>query len=309
MSDAPIAVSVQAEPKDAASWLALARRVDAGGFATFYAADHPGSGASPFVALAAAAVVTERVALGTCVVNAGLWEPIALASEVATLDVVSGGRALLGLGAGHTPAEWDAVGRTVPSAGARVDRLEEVVAVVRRLLAGDEVTVDGSHVRATAARLAEPRPVQDPVPLMVGGAGRRVLALGAREADVVGVTGMGRTLADGHRHVVDWTEADLEASFGALHAAIAAAGAGTAPAIEALVQHVEVTDDPEAAAARLGEKIEIDPAHLLDVPYVWLGPVDAIAAQLRRHRERWGVDRYVVRVPALDAATEILRIL
>ncbi|HEV7723182.1 MAG TPA: TIGR03621 family F420-dependent LLM class oxidoreductase [Iamia sp.] len=307
MSDAPIAVSVQAEPKDAASWLALARRVDTGGFATFYAADHPGSGASPFVALAAAAVVTERVALGTCVVNAGLWEPIALASEVATLDVLSGGRALLGLGAGHTPAEWEAVGRTVPSAGERVDRLEEVVAVVRRLLAGDEVTVEALQVRATAARLAEPRPVQDPVPLMVGGAGRRVLALGAREADVVGVTGLGRTLADGHRHAVDWTEADLEASFGALHAAIAAAG--TAPAIEALVQHVEVTDDPEAAAARLGARLDLDPAHLLDVPYVWLGPVDAIATQLRRHRERWGVDRYVIRVPALDAATEILRIL
>jgi len=308
MTDSPIAVSVGAHPEDAASWLALARRVDAGGFATLYTADHPGSETSPFVALAAAAAVTERVALGTCVVNAGLWEPIALASEVATLDVVSGGRALLGLGAGHTPAEWEAVGRTIPSAGARVDRLEQVVAVVPRLLAGDEVTVDGPHIRATAATLAKPRPVQDPVPLMIGGAGRRVLALGAREADVVGVTGLGRTLADGHRHTVRWTEAELEASFGGLNAAIAAAG--TAPAIEALVQHVEVTDDPEAAAARLAEKIgDVDPVHLLDVPYVWLGPIDAIVAQLRRHRERWGIDRYVVRVAALDPATEILRVL
>ena len=252
--------------------------------------------------------MTERVALGTCVVNAGLWEPIALASEVATLDVVSGGRALLGLGAGHTPAEWEAVGQVVPPAGERVDRLEQVVAVVGRLLAGEEVTVAGPHVRAVGARLAGPRPVQDRVPLMVGGAGRRVLALGAREADVVGVTGMGRTRADGHRHAVHWSEPDLDASFAGLRQAIAAAG--TAPSIEALVQHVEVTDAPEAAAAAMAERLgDVDPAHLLDGPYVWFGTIEGIADQLRRHRERWGVDRYVVRPPALDAATEILRVL
>lgn len=303
-----ISISLQSEPADRASWLALARRVDADGFATLYAADHPGSGAAPFVALAAAAAVTERVALGTCVVNAGLWEPITLATEVATLDVVSGGRALLGLGAGHTPAEWEAVGHTVPSAGARVDRLEQVVDVVTRLLAGEEVTVEGPHVHARGARLTTPRPVGDRVPLMVGGGGRRVLALGARTADVVGVTGLGRTLADGHRHSVRWSRADLDASFGALHAAIAAAG--TAPGIEALIQHVEVTDDPEGAAARLADRLgDVDPTDLVDVPYVWLGSIEALADQLHRHRERWGVDAYVVRPPHLDVATEILRIL
>ncbi|QYG91407.1 TIGR03621 family F420-dependent LLM class oxidoreductase [Iamia sp. SCSIO 61187] len=306
MSDVPILVSVQAQPAAAAAWLDLARRVDADGFATLYVADHPGSTPAPFVALAAAAAVTERVALGTCVANAGLWEPIALASEVATLDVVSGGRALLGLGAGHTPAEWAAVGRTIPSAGARVDRLEQVIDVVTRLLAGEEVTVAGPHVHAEGARLAEPRPVQDPVPLMVGGAGARVLARAAAGADVVGVTGMGRTRADGHRHEVAWSEPELERSFGALHAAIAAAG--TAPAVEALVQHVEVTDDRRAAAERLAARIGgVDPDDVLDVPYVWIGTVDHIADQARRHRERWGVDRYVVRPPALDVATEVLR--
>jgi probable F420-dependent oxidoreductase len=308
MSDAPILVSVQGQPTDAATWLDLARRVDAAGFATLYVADHPGSSPAPFVALAAAAGVTERVALGTCVANAGLWEPIALASEVATLDVVSGGRALLGLGAGHTPAEWAAVGRTIPSAGARVDRLEQVTDAVARLLTGEEVTVAGPHVRAAGARLTEPRPVQDRVPLMVGGAGARVLAHAAAVADVVGVTGMGRTRADGHRHDVAWSESELERSFGALRAAIAAAG--TAPAIEALVQHVEVTDDRRAAAERRAGLIGgVEPDDLLDVPYVWIGTVDQIVDQARRHRERWGVDRYVVRPAALDVATEVLQLL
>lgn len=308
MTGDPIAISLQALPEEAGPWLDLARRVDAAGFATLYTADHPGSCAAPFVSLAAAAAVTERVALAPYVVNAGLWEPIVLASEVATLDVVSGGRAVLGLGAGHTPAEWQAVGRAIPTPGARVDRLEQVVDVATRLLAGEEVTVDGPHVHATGAVLTKPRPVQDRVPLVVGGAGRRVLALGARAADVVGVTGMGRTLADGHRHAVRWSEAELDASFAALHEAIAAAG--TAPAIEALVQHVEITDDPEAAAQAMAERLgDVAAADLVDVPYMWFGTTASIADQLRRHRDRWGVDRYVVRVDALDAATEILQIL
>ncbi|WP_238454015.1 LLM class flavin-dependent oxidoreductase [Micromonospora sp. ATA51] len=98
--------SVQARPADAASWLDLARRLEAAGFDALLAADHPGHGASPFVSLAAAAAVTSTLGLGSYVSNAGVREPILLATDVATLDMVSGGRARLGLGAGHTPAEW-----------------------------------------------------------------------------------------------------------------------------------------------------------------------------------------------------------
>jgi alkanesulfonate monooxygenase SsuD/methylene tetrahydromethanopterin reductase-like flavin-dependent oxidoreductase (luciferase family) len=86
-------VSVQAQPRDAASWGALARRAETAGYDALLAADHPGVVASPFVALAAAAGVTERLGLGTYVANAGIREPLLLASDVATLDVVSGGRA------------------------------------------------------------------------------------------------------------------------------------------------------------------------------------------------------------------------
>ncbi len=305
--DAPIAISLQAEPTTGRAWADLARRVDEAGFATLYVADHPGSAAAPFVALGAAAAVTDRVALGTCVANAGLWEPMALAVEVATLDLVSDGRAVLGLGAGHTPAEWAAVGRTVPAAGARVDRLAEVVAVTTRLLAGEVVTHAGPHVRTEAAELAAPRPVQGRVPLMVGGAGRRVLDLAARTADVVGVTGLGRTLADGHRHEVAWSRPELDASFAALAEAAAGAAADRRPAVEALVQRVEVTDDPAAAAHRLAGEMGLDDPDLLrDVPYVWLGPVEEIVARLVAHRERWGVDRYVVRPDALGAAEAVM---
>ena len=300
-----IAVSVQATATSAASWAELARRVDGEGFATLYCADHPGSTAAPFVALAAAAAVTRRVRLGTCVANAGLWEPMALASEVATLDVLSEGRAVLGLGAGHTPAEWAAVGRSIPGPGARVDRLAEVVEATTRLLTGEEVTFEGAHVRTDGARLEVPRPAQPHVPLMIGGGGRRVLALAARAADIVGVTGLGRTRDDGHRHDVDWSPAALDASFSDLREG--SSRAGRDPSVEALVQHVEVTDAPVAAARRLAAAFGIDDASaLLDVPYVWVGTVEAIVERLAAHRERWGIDRYVVRQDSLDAASAVL---
>ncbi|MCM0677447.1 LLM class flavin-dependent oxidoreductase, partial [Micromonospora phytophila] len=99
-----VTFSLQATPSDAASWLDLARRAEAAGFDALLAADHPGAVTSPFVALAAAGAVTTTLNLGSYVSNAGVREPILLATDVATLDVVSGGRARLGLGAGHTPA-------------------------------------------------------------------------------------------------------------------------------------------------------------------------------------------------------------
>jgi alkanesulfonate monooxygenase SsuD/methylene tetrahydromethanopterin reductase-like flavin-dependent oxidoreductase (luciferase family) len=152
--------SLQALPANATEWLDTARRAEAAGFDTLYTADHPGSCASPYVALAAAAAVTSTIKLGAYVGNAGVREPILLASDVATLDVVSGGRSVLGLGAGHTPAEWAAVGRTRPDVTARIDRCIAVADATRRLLAGEEVTVDRPELTVTAA-YAVRRPALD----------------------------------------------------------------------------------------------------------------------------------------------------
>jgi probable F420-dependent oxidoreductase len=296
---------VQSRLEDRAGWLALAREAESAGCEALYVADHPGTTASPFVALAAAAAVTDRIRLGTCVVNVGRWHPADLAREVATLDVVSDGRALLGLGAGHTPDEWTSVGLAHPPPAARVARLIEVLDATVALLAGGPVTRDGAHVRLVDAELAHPRPVQQPVPVMVGGSGRRVLQLGAEQADVVGLSGLGRTLADGHSHAVDWAPDQIARSVEAVRRD--AAQVGREPALEALVQHVEITDDAGAAAARLAAEIDGATADdLLAAPYVWIGTVDEVRAELERHRTDLGIDRYVVRAPVLPDVRRIL---
>lgn len=278
-------IAVGAGPRDAASWVGLARRVEDAGHDALYVADHPGTAAAPFVALAGAAAVTGRIQLGTCVVNAGAWEPMALASEVATLDLVSGGRALLGIGAGHTPVEWTAAGRPYPSAGERVDRLVELTEATVALLAGGPVTFGGGDVTLVDAELAESQPVQDPVPLLVG------------------ITGLGRTLADGHRHAVDWSAASLERTLGWIRDA----AGDRSPTIEAMVQVVELTDDAEAAAAAIAAKIEgVSAADLLDTPYAWIGTAAEIRSRLARFETDLGIGAYAVRAAHLDAVDEVL---
>jgi probable F420-dependent oxidoreductase len=275
--------SLQALPDDAAGWLDLARRAEEIGFEALYVADHPGSCASPFVALAAAAAVTSQLRLGSYVVNAGVREPILLASDVATLDVVSGGRAILGLGAGHTPAEWAAIGKVRPGVRARVDHCIAVAEQTRRMLAGDGMD--------------QPRPVQDPVPLLIGGGNTRLLGWAAEHADIIGLAGLGRTLDDGHRHEARWSGDQIDAQVEL---------AGGKP-IEALVQLVQVTDDAGAVYAEWADDSSPSEDVLAASPYMLVGTIEEIAAKIKAVESRWGITRFAVRRSAIDVVEALLR--
>jgi probable F420-dependent oxidoreductase len=289
---------------DPRAWLDLARRAERAGFETLYVADHPGVTASPFPALAAAAGVTSTLRLGTYVLNTGIRDPLSIASDAATIDVISGGRFVLGLGAGHTPVEWAMTGREYPSAAARVGRLVETVDVVTRLLAGEVVTHHGRYLEVDDAALAMPRPVQEPIPLLIGGNGARVIRLGGRAADIVSLTGTGRTLADGHTHEVDWTEGGISERVEMVRSA---APSPTRPVLDALVQHLAITHDRAAAAEQVLPHIPgASAADILGAPYVLLGTLDEIAAEIVEHYERWGFTSYVVRPPVFDAAAALI---
>ncbi|WP_433301269.1 LLM class flavin-dependent oxidoreductase [Actinoplanes sp. CA-030573] len=276
-----VTFSLQAQPTAAADWLDLARRAEKIGFDSLYVADHPGACASPFVALAAAAAVTSKIKLGSYVSNAGVREPILLASDVATLDVVSGGRAVLGLGAGHTPAEWAAVGRTRPGVRGRVEHCIAVGERTRALLDGE---------------LEKPRPVQERVPLLFGGGNTRLLRWAAAHADLIGLSGLGRTLEDGHMHETRWRRDQVDAQVEIC---------GDKPA-EALVQRFEVTDDAGATYAKWAKEWEEDEADIVAVPYVFAGTHDEIVAKLGEIERRWGITRFAVRLPAIDEVETIL---
>ncbi|MEX0665505.1 MAG: TIGR03621 family F420-dependent LLM class oxidoreductase [Acidimicrobiia bacterium] len=291
---------------DAAEWLELAIKAEELGFDALYVADHLGVTASPFAALAAAAGVTTTIKLGTYVLNAGVRDPLELASGAATVDVVSNGRMVLGVGAGHTPAEWTMSGRSYPSAAARVGRLGEIVDVVTSLLDGEVTNFAGQYITLTDALLLAPRPVQARLPMLVGGNGFELLRIGGRTSNIVSLTGLGRTLDDGHRHQADWSAAAVDQRVDAVRAA--AAGRTTEVVFDALVQHVEITDYREKAAAQFARTAPgLTTSDVLGSPYAHIGTLDEIVATIHDNRARWGFTSYVVRADAIDDAAAILR--
>jgi len=304
VTECPIELSVQASPTDQISWATLAQQCESVGCRALLVSDHPGSGPSPFVALAAAAAVTSTLRLGSYVINAGVHDPLLLARDVATLDVVSDGRAELGIGAGHTWAEWAMTGRIRPTPTGRIKRMISVTTVVRDLLTGHTVAAETAGGRADV-QLTGPRPVQQPVPVLVGGGNPALLRWGGAHADAVGLNGLGRTLADGHAHTVSWSAAQLDTHVGLVRSGAAEAGVSTPP-LEALVQHVELTDDRHQAARPFAAEADLAVHDVLAVPYVLIGTIPEIVEQLHSARDRWGITRWVVRVGALDVAEQIL---
>ncbi|WP_175543628.1 LLM class flavin-dependent oxidoreductase [Micromonospora pattaloongensis] len=299
-----ITISVQAEPRDAASWLALASRLDAGGFEALLVGDHPGSGPAPWPALGAAAAVTTRLRLGTYVLQAGVRDPVQAAADAATLDLLAPGRVLFGLGAGHTFAEWEATGRPRPGAGDRAGRLVEFVDAVSRLLNGETVTIAGHHLSLLRARLDD-LPTSGRVRLVIGGGHRRILQAAAARADVVALSGLGRTLADGHRHHVRWSRAHLDAMLDVVRAE--SRRLGTTPEIEALVQVVTVTNKRAEVLAELAQRLPgATPDDLAQTPFLLVGSIEQMAHQLARQAQQFGISRYVVREPAVDTAEQLL---
>jgi F420-dependent oxidoreductase-like protein len=150
----------------------------------FYSADFTGYECHEAVAChAALACHTSRVRVGSLVYCAGYRHPAVLANAIATIDHLSAGRADLGLGAGWAFNEYAAYGMPFPSAGERLDLLEESIQAIRGLLRQDVTDFSGTYVQLTEAR-CEPKPVQAELPIWVGGGGeKRTLRIAAKYAD------------------------------------------------------------------------------------------------------------------------------
>jgi probable F420-dependent oxidoreductase len=171
-------------------------RAEAAGFDSLWLADHlfwdvaryggpaePTSVLDPLASLAALARTTIRARLGTLVLCAPLRPPSVLAKALATLDVVSGGRLTVGMGAGWYEPEFAAAGVPFLSPGARLDQLEEAITVLRGMWGGGPFSHAGRYWTVDAA-MCLPRPVQQPAPpIVVGGRGDRLLEVAARCAD------------------------------------------------------------------------------------------------------------------------------
>jgi len=288
----PIRFACQYSSQDGDGPVEVARRAEAAGFDVFTLSDHVGPGVAPMPTLGAVAVATSTIRLGTFVLNATMRNPVQLAWEATTIDQLSNGRLELGLGAGHTPHEYDETGVERLSARGRKAMLAEQVEIIRALLDGETVNHDRTHHQLAGASID--RSLQERLPLLVGGNGEGLLGHAGAHADIIGLQGLGRTLEDGHRHTVKWTPEHLDAQLAQVRA-----GAGDrfdALELNALVQVMTVTEDTGTATSALVDRVDgLTGADAAVTPYALIGTVDEIAAKIEQCRDRWGITYFTVR--------------
>ncbi|PFG72834.1 TIGR03560 family F420-dependent LLM class oxidoreductase [Tepidiforma thermophila] len=186
-----------------AETLAIARHAEATGWDGVYYADHfmPNDTdlSAPvgecWTTLAALAAAVPRIRIGPLVTGNTYRHPAVLAKMAATVDIISGGRLVLGLGAGWQENEHRAYGIEFSTVGGRLSRLEEACHIITSLFANRRTTFAGRYYQLTDAPL-EPKPVQSPVPLLIGGGGeQRTLRIAARYANEWNVWGTPEVLA------------------------------------------------------------------------------------------------------------------
>lgn len=296
-------VQLSAAP-DARTWRDRARQAEDLGYATLWMPDHFDDQWGPLVGLTAAAAATTTINIGALVFDNDYRHPAVLAKEMATLDVVSGGRVELGMGAGWLRSDYERQGLRFDEPGTRVDRMEEGVQVVKALWSDGPATFEGDHYRLDGAT-GWPRPLQQPrPPILVAGGGRRVLGVAAREADIVGFnTSLGAGAVG--------PEAARSALAGRFRERVAWVREAAGDRFDHLELHCNtafclVGVDRRATAEAVAPGFGITPDEALEVPVALVGSVDEICASLERRREEYGFSYWAVPGDSLEAFAPVV---
>jgi probable F420-dependent oxidoreductase len=273
-------------------WANKARRVEELGFAALCVPDHFDDQLAPFPALVAAGAATTSLRVGTLVLDNDYRHPLLVAKEAATVDLLTGGRLELGMGAGWLRRDYEQAGIPCDPPGIRIDRLEEGVAVVKGLLAGGAFSFRGKHYEING-HPGTPLPVQRPrPPILVGGGGRRILSLAGREADIVSVNFDLRSGSLGP-HLGATATAEVTAER-VRWVREAAGDRFDDVELSYTVYLTLVTEDREAVAAGLGSGFGLDAEQALSMPNFAIGTVAQIADELERRRDELGFSYVVV---------------
>ncbi|MEO6629367.1 MAG: TIGR03621 family F420-dependent LLM class oxidoreductase, partial [Aquihabitans sp.] len=279
------------DPIPGLSWLDSFREIEQLGYSTVFVPDHFDEGPGPIAAVAAAAAVTSTLKVGVLVFDCDFRHPAVLARELATVDVISGGRLEVGLGAGWKKLDYDHSGIAMDRPGVRVSRLIEHTAVLKGLWADGAFSHSGDHyeineLNGTPAPFTPGGP-----PILVGGGAPRLLRWAGATADIVGVNASihsgeidGEAAQDGLAERIDQKVAWLREGAGdrfddlELNAWIAAA---------------ELTEDRDlidGIAALFGT----DAASFRQSPLALVGSPGEVAEMLVERRERWDYSYHVI---------------
>jgi probable F420-dependent oxidoreductase len=283
---------------DGTSLATTARRAESIGFSALVIPDHLIEQLAAVPALAVVAAATESLRIGTFVLNNDLRHPAVLAHDLASLDVLSGGRLDIGIGAGWNRPEYDGIGLPFEPVATRVGRLTESVAVLKGLFGDEPFSFQGRYY-SIAAHDGQPKPVQRPhPPLMIGGGGRRTLSLAAREADIVGLAPRQLTGQRAEPRSMTWAAA--EEKIGWVREAAGDHFASLELNVYPSTWPIVVTDHARAEAGRVIDHmrartgIELTVDEVLESPHLFIGSADGLVDKIRDLRARLGISSFML---------------
>ncbi len=286
-----------------ADWAAQARRAEDLGYSTLFLPDHFGDQLAPLPAMMAAADATVDLRVGALVSDNDYKHPVVLAKELATIDVLSGGRLEVGLGAGWMKSDYDQSGIPMDPPGVRVSRMEEGIAVLRGCFGAGPFSHEGAHYRITGYD-GLPKPVQQPPPLLIGGGARRVLSIAGREADIVGINPSihsGQVDAAAARNgaaaetdqKVQWVRAAAGDRYDDLE-------------LNMLQFAAIITDDRRGTAEMMAPLFGLPPEEVETYPHACIGTVEQIVDDLHARRDRWDVSYWVFQGDSMEPMAPVV---
>ncbi|MBV8162248.1 MAG: TIGR03621 family F420-dependent LLM class oxidoreductase [Acidimicrobiia bacterium] len=280
-----------ADARSGAAWGDVARKVEDGGYSTLFMPDHFDDQAAPLPALTWAAAATSELRVGSLVLDNDYRHPVVLAKEAATLDLLSDGRLELGIGAGWLHTDYQMSGIPFEPAGARIERLQEGVAVIKGLMSGEPFSYEGAHY-TISEMTGTPKPAQQPhPPILIGAGATRMLSFAAREADIISVNfdlSPGAVNAD----VVSTGTAELTSAKIDLIREVAGDRFDQIE-LSVTVFFAAIHENREQLAEAVAGSFGQPPEMVLESPHFCAGTEEQIAEQLQERRERFGFS-YVV---------------
>jgi probable F420-dependent oxidoreductase len=277
----------------APEWQEKARKIETLGYSTLFMPDHfIDAPFAPMVGIAMAAEATETLRVGTLVLGNDYKHPAVVAKEFATLDVVSDGRVEAGVGAGWMKSDYDALGFPYDRAGVRIDRLAEALAVMKGAWGPEPFSFEGEHYTIKDYD-GIPKPVQRPhPPIFVGGGGRKLLTLAAREADIIGFTPAARA----GEITTDQARETLPATWKQKFAWVRQAAGDRFHDLELQIRYffAAITDDRRGLAEAAAPAFGISADEALESGVALVGTVDECCDLLVRRREECGVSYIAV---------------
>lgn len=299
------AVQASTGAESGSGWKELAKKAEALGFSTLFVPDHLDDGQlSPIVAMSVAAMATDTLNVGSLVFNNDYRHPVILAREMATLDLLSGGRLELGMGAGWKRTDYDQSGITYDKPGTRIARLSEALEIITRLFKEGTATFHGEYYQIEGAvGLPEPFSTGGP-PLIVGGGGRKILRLASKYAKIVGINPslaagvVGAELVESvgpekFLERLDWVKEAAGSRFEEIE-------------LQCLTYVAQVVKSGKTWLSEVAPAFGVSVDQAQEIPIVLAGSIGEIIETLESRRERFGLTYWVIHQHEMEAFAPIV---